>query len=174
MENNITKVRILTSFVWKILERAGNQGTQFVVTMVLARLLLPEDFGLVVMVTIFIMIASLLVESGFSEALIQKKDPDETDFSSVFYLNIIVAILLYGILYFEAPFIALFFEEPKITLILRVLSLVLFFCAFNLIQNVILARTMQYKKLFISSFGAIIISGVIGITMAYKHFGVWA
>ena len=85
-----------------------------------------------------------------------------------------VASVLYGILYFAAPLIALFFEEPTIILILRVLSLVLFFGAFNLIQNVILTRTMQFKKLFLSSFGAVIISSVIGITMAYTQFGVWA
>lgn len=174
MEYNITRIRIISSFVWKISERIGNQGTYFVVTLVLARLLSPGDFGLVVIITIFISIASLLVESGFREALIQMKNPDERDFSSVFYLNIVIASVLYGILYCAAPFIALYFEDPTITLILRVLSLVLFFGAFNIIQNVILTRTMQFKKLFLSSFGAVIISSVIGITMAYTHFGVWA
>jgi teichuronic acid exporter len=174
LENDITKVRIFSAFLWKLLEKSGTQGFQFILMIVLARLLLPEDFGLVVIVTIFISTASLLVESGFGEALIQKKNPDEIDYSSVFYLNIFVASVLYGILYFAAPFIALLFEEPTIILILRVLSLVLFFGALNLIQNVILTRTMQFKKLFISSFGAIIISGVIGITMASTHFGVWA
>ena len=146
MENDNTKVKVFTAFIWKFLEKSGNQGAQFILMIVLARLLLPEDFGLVVIVTIFITMAGLLVESGFSEALIQKKNPDEKDFSSVFYLNIIVAIVLYGILYLTAPYISVFFEEPKITLILRVLALVLFFGAFNLIQNVILARAMQYKN----------------------------
>lgn len=152
----------------------GTQGIQFILMIVLARLLLPEDFGLVVIVSIFITIAGVFIERGFSEALIQKKNPDELDFSSVFYLNIIVALVLYGLLFYTSPFISLFFEEPKITLILRVLSFVLFFKAFNLVHNVILSKSMQYKKLFLSSLGAIIFSSFIGITMAYSNFAVWS
>ncbi|MFJ8064762.1 lipopolysaccharide biosynthesis protein [Psychrobacillus sp. NPDC096426] len=174
MNNEITKAKVLSSLFWKLMERGGTQGIQFIVTIVLARLLLPEEFGLIVLVTIFITIAGVFVQSGFNTALIQKKDADEVDFSSVFYLSLIVASLLYIILFFSAPFIATFFEETLLTTVIRCLSLTLFFGAFNSIQIAVIARNMQFKKLFVSSFGAIVISGILGIVMAYASFGVWA
>lgn len=141
---------------------------------VLARILLPEDFGLLVLVTIFIMIAKVLAESGFNTALIQKKDADEVDFSSVFYLNLAVSSVLYFALYILAPYIASFFDGPQLVSVIRVLSLSLFLNAFNSIQNAIISRNMQFKKLFLSSLIAVIISGIIGICMAISNFGVWA
>ncbi|WP_391116734.1 lipopolysaccharide biosynthesis protein [Psychrobacillus sp. L3] len=174
MSYEVTKSKVLSSLFWKLMERGGTQGIQFIVTIVLARLLLPKEFGLIVLVSIFIAIAGVFVQSGFNTALIQKKDADEVDFSSVFYLSLIVASLLYIILFFSAPFIATYFEEPYLTPVIRCLSLTLFFGAFNSIQIAVIARNMQFKKLFVSSFGAIIISGILGIVMAYASFGVWA
>jgi len=156
------------------MERGGTQGIQFILAIVLARLLLPEDYGIIALVVIFITIANVFVQSGFNTALIQKKDADEVDFSSVFYLSLLIAGLLYVILFFTAPFIAAFFNETQLISVLRVLSVTLFLGAFNSIQNAVIARNMQFKKLFISSLGAIVVSGVVGIFMAYKGFGVWA
>jgi len=172
-EQNI-KATVLSSLFWKLMERGGTQGIQFIVQIVLARLLLPEDYGIIALVVIFTSIAGVFIQSGLNTALIQKKDADETDFSSVFYLSLFIACLLYLILYITAPFIATFYEEPHITSVFRVLSITLFFGAFNSIQNAIVARNLQFKKLFVSSTGAILVSGTVGIYMAYTGFGVWA
>ena len=174
MSNNITKIRVISSLIWKLLERGGTQVVQFIVTLVLARILLPEDFGLIVLVSVFISIANIFVQSGFNTALIQKKDADEIDFSSVFYLCLLIATGLYAVLFIFAPNISIFFEEPKLALILRVVSITLFFGSVNSIQIAVIAKKMQFKKLFLSSFSAVVISAVVGIVMAVLQFGVWA
>ena len=156
------------------MERSGTQGIQIIVQIVLARLLLPEDYGIITLVLIFIAIANVFVQSGLNTALIQKKDADETDFSSVFYLSLCIACLIYIVLFFTAPLIAAFYEEAQLIPIFRVLAITLFFGAFNSIQNAVIARRMQFKKLFFSSTGAILVSGTVGIYMAYKGYGVWA
>jgi teichuronic acid exporter len=169
-----TKTKVFFALFWKLMERGGTQGVQFIVQIILARLLLPEDYGIIALVVIFTTIAGVFVQSGLNTALIQKKDTDETDFSSVFYLSLFMACLIYIILFFAAPFIAAFYGESQITSIFRVLSITLFFGAFNSIQNAVVARNLQFKKLFFSSTGAILISGTVGIYMAYTGFGVWA
>ncbi len=174
MVNRVTKSEVLTSLLWKFMERGGVQGVQFIVIIVLARLLLPEDFGLIVLVTIFIAIAGVIVQSGFNTALIQRKIVDEIDFSSVFYLNLFFSFILYIILFITAPFIASFFNQPQLIIILRILSFTLFLGSFNSIQNAVIARTMQFKKLFLSSLIASVISGIVGILMAYGGLGVWS
>lgn len=156
------------------MERGGNQAIQFIVQIVLARLLLPEDFGIIALVLIFTQIAAVFVQSGLNTALIQKKDADEVDFSSVFYLSLIIACLLYSCLFFASPYIAAFYGLPQIIPVFRVLSITLIFGAFNSIQNAVISRNLQFKKLFFSSTGAILISGSVGIAMAYAGFGVWA
>ena len=170
----ITKSKIISSLLWKLLERGGTQGIQFIVMIILARMLLPEEFGLIILVSIFITIAGVIAQSGFNTALIQKKKVDEIDLSSVFYLNLLITIILYVLLYFSAPYIALFFDHPQLTLILRILSLTLFLNAFNLIQNAVIARNMKFKTLFFSSLGGVVISGIVGILMAYANFGIWS
>jgi teichuronic acid exporter len=174
MNYKINKSKIISSLFWKLMERGGTQGIQFIVQIILARLLLPEDYGIIALVVIFTSIAGVFVQSGLNTALIQKKDADQVDFSSVFYLSLLIAFLIYIILFFAAPFIASFYEEPRITSVFRVLSIILFFGAFNSIQNAVIARNLQFKKLFFSSTGAILISGTVGIYMAYTGFGVWA
>lgn len=172
--SEITKIKVITSLIWKLLERIGVQGIQFLVTILLARLILPEEFGLFVLVSIFIILANVFIQSGFNIALIQKKNADELDFSSVFFLNIFVASICYIIFYLTSPYIATFFEQPQATTILRILSITLFFGAINSIQNAIIARNMQFKKLFISSISAVVISGIVGLAMAYAKLGIWA
>jgi teichuronic acid exporter len=174
MNTTINRFSILSSLFWKLMERGGTQGIQFIVQIILARLLLPEDYGIIALVVIFTSIAGVFVQSGLNTALIQKKDADEADFSSVFYLSLFIACLIYVVLFFAAPFIAAFYKIPEITPVFRVLSITLFFGAFNSIQNAVIARKMQFKKLFFSSTGAILISGTVGIYMAYTGYGVWA
>ncbi len=171
---NVNKSKIFTSLFWKFMERGGTQGIQFIVQIILARLLLPADYGIIALVVIFIAIAGVFVRSGLNTALIQKKDADEIDFSSVFYLSLFIAVIIYIILFIVAPFIALFYGEPQITPIFRVISITLIFGAFNSIQNAVISRNMQFKKLFFSSTGAILVSGAVGIYLAYTGFGVWA
>jgi len=165
---------IVNSLFWKLMERGGTQGIQFMVQIILARLLLPADYGLVALVMVFILLANVFVQSGFNTALIQKKEADAVDFSSVFYLSLFIAGILYMTLYLISPFIAEFYRAPQLINILRVLSITLFFGAFNSIQNAFVARNMMFKKLLFSSLGAILISGTAGIVAAYAGWGVWA
>ena len=174
MEFQNTKSKVISSLFWKLMERGGTQGIQFIVQIVLARILVPNDYGVIALIAIFITIANVFVQSGFNTALIQKKDANEADFSSVFYLSLLVASLLYLIFFFTAPLIASFYGESQLILILRVLSITLFFGAFNSIQNAVISKKMQFKKLFFSSLGAILVSGTVGIVSAYSGLGVWA
>ena len=174
MNENINKSTVISSLFWKTLERGGAQGIQFIVQIILARLLLPADYGLIALIAIFIAVANVFVQSGFNTALIQKKEVDAIDLSSVFYASLVVSLILYMILFFTAPAIATFYNQPQLVNILRILSITLFFGAFNSIQNAYIARNMMFKKLFYSSFSATIISGIIGIVLAYRGFGVWA
>lgn len=156
------------------MEQLSAQGIQILVSIIIARLLLPEEYGLYILVFVFISFAQAIIQSGFNVALIQKKDTDEVDFSSVFYLNLLIAFVLYVILYLAAPFIATFFENPRLVIIIKILSITLFLGVFISIQNAVVARNMQFKKMFISSLGAVLVSGTVGVTLAYTHFGVWA
>lgn len=174
MKQKNIKGKVISSLFWKLMERGGTQGIQFIVQIVLARLLLPEEYGIIALVTVFITLANVFVQSGFNTALIQKKDADELDFSSVLYLSLGVAGLLYTIIYFFAPLIANYYTQPLLAPVLRVLSLTLFIGAFNSIQNAFIARNMLFKRLFTSSLCAVIVSGIVGIVTAYNGWGVWA
>lgn len=174
MSNEINKSKVLSSLFWKLLEQSGTQGIQFIVQIVLARLLAPEQFGIIAIVMVFIKLANVFVQSGFNTALIQKKDADEIDFSSIFYLSLFVANLLYIVIYSAAPYIADFYKDPVLIPVLRVLGFTLFSGAINSIQNAYIARNMMFKNLFYSSVSAILISGTVGIVAAYMGYGVWA
>lgn len=174
MENNHAKAKVISSLFWKLLERGGTQGVQFLVQIVLARLLAPEQFGTIAIEMVFINLAQVFVQSGFNTALVQNKDADDVDFSSVLYLSLAVALVLYILLFFASPFISDFYRAPELTSVLRVIGVVLFFGAFNSIQNAYIAKHLLFKKLFYSSFGAIVISGLVGVAAAYIGLGVWA
>lgn len=165
---------LFSSLAWKYLERTGNYAIQFIVQIVLARLLLPSEFGLIAITLVFINVAQVFVQSGFNAALIQNQDVTEVDYSSVFYLNLLVASVLYVVLFFFAPVIAIFYKLPELVLVLRVLAIILFLGAVNSVQNAIIAREFKFKELFYSSFVAVVLSGSIGIYMAYNDYGVWA
>lgn len=169
------KSSVITSLLWKFLERIGTQGVQFVVAIVLARLLAPSDFGLIALVTVFVAIANVFVQSGLNTALIQKKDADNVDFSTVFYASLGLSAVLYGILFVVAPIIAKFYNnQVSFIPVIRVLGLMLLLGAINSIQEAYVARNMMFKKLFYRSVGAIIPAGAIGVTCAYMGLGVWA
>ena len=174
MENSKEKSKILSALFWKLMERGGTQGIQFIVQIILARLLSPEEYGIIAIVMVFVLLANVFVESGFNTALIQKKDVDEVDFSSVLYLSIGAATILYIIIFFTAPSVANFYNQPILVQVLRVLSITLFIGAFNSIQNAFVARNMLFKKLFASSLVAVVISGIFGVIAAYNGLGVWA
>ncbi len=169
-----SKNTIIASLFWKFFERSGTQLIQFCVTIALARILIPEDFGLVALIAIFINVASVFVQSGLNTALIQKKDADDLDFSSVFWASLGIATLVYAILFFTAPFIANFYGQPALVTVVRVLALTLFIDVFNSIQNAYISRNMMFKKLFFRSIGAIAPSGIVGLALALCNFGVWA
>lgn len=171
---NTLKAKIFSSLIWKFLERGGTQGVQFILQLFLARLLTPKDYGTVALITVFIAILTVFVQSGFNTALIQKKDIDEEDISSVFYISLFIATIMYAILWIFAPTIANFYKILELTSIVRAMGLVLFLNTFNSIQNAIVSRNMEFKRLFSSSLGAIIISGILGIILAYRGFGVWS
>ena len=144
------------------------------VQIILARLLDPSDYGVLTLLTIFITVSQVFVQSGLNTALIQRKDVTEKDYSSVFYLSLFIAIILYGILFFAAPFIADFYDMPQLKNVLRVLAIILIPGAFNSIQNAKIAKEMKFKQLMYCTLVSVIISGSIGIAMAYMGFGVWA
>lgn len=172
-ENN-GKSGVIKSLIYKFIERCGYQGIAFIVQIILARLLDPTDYGMLTLLTIFTQIAQVFVQSGFNTALIQRKDATERDFSSVFYVSLTISVLLYGVLFFASPLIADFYDMPELKGIMRVLALILIPGAFNSIQNAKIAKEMQFKKLMYCTLGAVVISGTVGILMAYLGFGVWA
>ncbi|QKT15264.1 lipopolysaccharide biosynthesis protein [Limosilactobacillus reuteri] len=168
------KLKFFSGFVWKFSERTMSQLVSFIVSIVLARILTPTDYGLVALVNVFIIIADVFVTSGFSSSLIQKKDANKTDFSSIFYCSLIFSIFVYLLVYITAPIIANFYHNNQLILILRVFALRLPISAFNSIQQAYVSRKLAFKKIFISTSFATIFSGIVGILLALRGFGVWA
>ncbi|MDT2833545.1 lipopolysaccharide biosynthesis protein [Vagococcus carniphilus] len=173
-EKNEYKNNVILSLFWKLLERGGTQGIQFLIQIVLARILLPEDYGAIALVTILITLANVFVQSGFNTALIQKKNSDSLDFSSVFYFSVVFSIILYFVIYLSAPGISKFYNVGDLTNVIRVTGLTLIFGSINSIQNAVISKTMRFKKLFVSSLGAMVISGTLGIIFAFLGYGIWA
>lgn len=166
--------KVITNFLWRFLERCGAQGVTFIVSIVLARLLDPTVYGTVALVTVFTTIMQVFVDSGMGNALIQKKDADDLDFSSVFYFNILMCSLLYIGMFIAAPYIATFYKLPELTPIIRVLSLMLVISGVKNVQQAYVSRNMLFKRFFFATLGGTIGAAIVGITMAYLGFGVWA
>lgn len=160
--------------VWSGVERFSVQGIQFIVLLVMARLITPHEYGVIGMLTIFIALAQVIIDSGFSQALIRKQDRTETDNCSVFYFNIIVSVLLYAIFFCIAPLVAKFYNTPELTAIMRVLCLGIIVNSFGVVQIAVYTIKIDFKTLAKASASAALISGSIGIFLAYKGFGVWA
>lgn len=166
--------KIITNLLWKFSERMSSQIVSFVVSVLLARLLSPDEYGVISLILIFITIAEVFVTNGLGTALIQKIDADNIEFSSVFYVNIIFSIFLYLIIYFGSPFISVFYKSDVLLLALRVLGLRIPIAAVNSVQQAYVSKKMMFKKFFFSTLIGTLISGFIGVAMAYSGYGVWA
>lgn len=163
-----------SSLFWKFFERGGVQVIQFIISLIIARILDPKAYGAIALLTVFISLARVFVQSGLSSALVQKKDADDVDFSSVFFYSLTLAAILYAVLFFAATPIANYYGMPVLKNVLRVLALTLFPGAVNSIQVAYLSKNMQFKKQFYSSLIAATLSGGVGIAMALLGFGAWA
>lgn len=159
---------------WSALERISVQGIQFLIGVILARLLPPSDFGVIAMLTIFLAISQTIIDGGFSNALIRKVDRSEADYSTVFIFNIIIGVLLCLIVVWAAPYIAAFYEMPQLSSVMKVLALTLLFNSFSVVFYAILTINIDFRSIAIANFVSAIISGVIGIVMAYQGWGVWS
>jgi len=168
------KSQTIQGLFWSGFERIGQQGIQFIVSIILARLLLPEQFGLIAMLTIFMAVAQSFIDSGFGSALIQKQDANHLDECSIFYFNILVSFLAAGVLFLAAPWIAAFYKIPLLVPLTRVLSLNLIINAFGIIQTTLLTKRVDFKTQMKVSVIASVLSGSIGVTMAYQGYGVWS
>ena len=166
--------KIINGFAWTFLERISNTGITFLLQIFLARLLLPEQYGLIAMINVFMAIAGVFVVTGFSSSLIQKKDADDLDFSTIFYCSFTVSVFLYVIIYLCSPLISKFYNMPALTDITRVYSISLILSSYNSVQRAVVSRTLMFRNFFYSTTIGSILSGITGIIMAYCGFGVWA
>ena len=172
-EKNL-KQKTITGLFWSFSDSMTTQVVQFIVGLVLARLLSAEEFGLIGMITVFIAVTQSFVDSGFGQALIRKTEPTESDFSTVFYFNFLAGVILFLAFYFSAPAIARFYEQPELTDIARVLGIIILINATSLIQRTILIRKVSFGHLMKVNLTAAVISGAVAITMALNGFGVWS
>ena len=174
MSDNKTRNSVLGGMFWKFSERILTQGTSFVVSLILARLLAPEAHGLIALVQVFLNLSAVFITCGFATALIQKKDADDTDFSTIFYCSLICSVIIYGILFAIAPLVAAFYAEPSLTKILRIFALQVPLSVYHSIQVAYISRHMMFRKTFVSSIINSVLSGAVGIGMALAGWGVWA
>lgn len=173
MSNNLIG-QTAKSVLWSALERISIQGTQFILSIIIARLVVPAEYGLIAMLGIFLAIAQAFVDSGFSNALIQKKNRNQADYSTVFYFNIVVSIGLYILLYFTSHYIANFYHEPLLEKITKLVGLNIILSSLSVVQRAILTIKQDFKTQAKASFISVIISGGLGISCAYYDYGVWA
>lgn len=168
------KQKVVSNLIWRFMERFGSQLVSFVVQIVLARMLAPSVFGTVAKVTIITSILLVFVDSGMANSLIQKKDPDDLDFSSVFFFNLAFCLVLYAGLFAAAPAIARFYKDAQLTAIIRVLGLTVVVAGVKNVQQAYVSKTLQFKRFFFATLGGTLLSAVVGIAMVYAGFGVWA
>lgn len=172
MNSNSSKV--FNNLIWRFAERCGAQLVAFVVSIVLARILEPEAYGVIALITVFTTILQVFVDSGLGNALIQKKDADDIDFSTVFYTNIVFCCVLYLCLFLCAPVIAQFYGNNSLTELVRVLGLTIVVSGVKNVQQAYVSRNLLFRKFFFSTLGGTVAAAVAGIAMAYMGFGVWA
>jgi len=168
------KSKTINALSWSFIETIGLQGTQFIIGVILTRILLPEQFGLIAMLAIFMAVAQSFLDSGFGSALIQKQDITQTDLSSVFYFNVVIGISAAGLLSIFAPYIASFYNQPELIALTRAMSLIIVINSFSLIQYTLATKNLNFKAITKVSVLSNVISGIIGISMAYNGFGVWS
>lgn len=171
METNNKKVA--KSVGWSAIERFATQGVQFVISFVVARQLLPADYGLIAMLAIFMALAQSFVDAGFSQAIIRKQQRTQTDLSTVFFFNIVIAAVLYAILALAGPAIAAFYRQPLLFTLILWVGLNIIISSFSIVQTAKLTIELDFKKQAVASLSASIVSGVVAIWMAYAGYGVW-
>lgn len=168
------KHKTINSIIWNFTEKLAVRLGQFVISIILARLLSPEDFGLIAIIMFFLNISQVFIESGFSKALIQKTHRTDLDYSSVFVINLLLSFLFYLLLFVSAPFIASFYSEPNLTMLIRVLSLTLVLNSLVIVQNVILQVDVNFKKMAKINVVSMLLSGIVGVLAALWGLGVWS
>ena len=168
------KEKTVKGVMWSSIDRFSTQGIQFVFSILIARQLLPSDYGVVAMLGIFLAVSQTFIDSGFGTALIRKIDRTDTDFSTVFYFNIVVAAFFYLVLWFAAPYIAAFYEIPLLEDVTRVVALTLIFSSLSGVQNAKLSIAIDFKTRAKISVSVTLLTGAIGLWMAYNGYGVWA
>ena len=169
-----TNTGIRSGLFWKLMERFGVQGIQFILQILLARILSPEHYGTLSMMIIFTTLANVFIQNGFNTALIQNKDVTDEDYSSVFWISLGIAVILYAMIFLASPVIAAFYGIPDIVMPLRILALMLFPGALNSIQVAKVSREMDFKKVFFSSVSGILLAGIAGVAVALLGGGLWA
>lgn len=172
--NNITRGTVLTSLGWKMLERFCSQGVNLIIQIILARLLLPSDFGSIAIIGAITNYAALFVQSGLATAIVQKENLDDKDVNTLFTASLGVASIMYALLFAVSRYIAGIYSAPEIIWPLRVSALILFLNAVNSVQAALFSRNMQFRQIFLRSIIAVPLSGIIGVVMAYMGFGLWA
>lgn len=169
-----TRIGVLSNMIWRFAERTGAQLVSFVVTLIIARILEPQAYGMVAIISAFTTILFVFVDSGLANALIQKKNVDNIDFSTVFYTNIIFCSVLYMLLFFCAPLFATFYSEPQMTGFIRVAGITLILSSIKNVQQAYVAKNMLFKKFFYATLAGTVSSAVVGIGMAFNGCGTWA
>lgn len=172
--SNTLKQKAVRGVLWSTVERFSVQGVQFLIMIVMARLLTPHDYGIIGMLAIFLAVSQSLIDSGFSQALIRKRDRTEVDNCTVFYFNIVVSTLLYVILYVSAPFVADFYDTPQLCPVMRVVCLGIMFNSLAVVQRALFTINVDFKTQAKAALTASVTSGVVGVAMAYHGFGVWS
>lgn len=168
------KSKVVSGLLWRFGERFAAEGVSFIVAQILARLLLPEYYGIISIVRVFLVIIKAVIQDGLGYALIQKKDADRLDFSTVFYAQMVLSIGLYALVFLSAPLVAEWYGEPILTPVFRTMALNLPIGAFNSVQQAYVSRKMQFKRFFFATIIGTLLSAGIGIGMAYAGMGVWA
>lgn len=168
------KKKALKGVIWSGIDKAGVKAVAFIVSIIIARILSPSDYGVIGMILVFITIANIFIDSGMSQALVQRKNRTASDMSTAFFFNIAVAIICYLILFFTAPFIASFYQVAILIPILRILGLNIIISSFATVQRANLLVKLDFRTIAIVNLGGVIVSGFVGIGLAYKGYGVWA
>lgn len=175
MTNNFSlKSKAATGIAWSTFGTFSTHGISFIIGIILARLLMPADYGLIGMLAVFFAISQLFIESGFSSALIQKLDRSEADYSTIFFFNLIISIVFYLILFFAAPLIAEFYKAPELTLLTRILSLNIIIGSLSIVQQARLKIMLDFKTPTLITLLSVAISGSLGVILAFTGLGVWA
>lgn len=174
MSNTNLKKKTVSGMFWKTAERIGSHLIRMAIMIVLARILMPEDYGAIALVMVFITLSDVILVSGLASPLIQKKNADSLDFSTIFYCSITLSVFLYALIYLASPAIAKFYDMEILCPVLRVLGLGIIICSASSVQNAYVSRSMKFRTFFFATFIGLIISGSVGIWMAYHGYGIWS